>query len=359
MTQKELGYVELEWTCKHCGTINPGLKRVCTNCGAPIAEDDKFELPDQQELIKDKEKLEEAQKGPAIQCPYCNVFNPAGTKLCIQCGGDIQAGLARQAGEVLGAFKADAVPDNPCPFCGLPVKANAQRCPNCGGSLVEAAVTPVVATPAVAKKTPILLIAGLIGIGVLCVAGIIALIVMNSRTSDVTGSVSNTHWQLSIDILEKQPVKKSAWSEQVPSEAKDVSCRDEYKETSSIPAPKSTEVCGTPYTIDTGSGAGKVVQDCEYRIYASYCNFSVLDWTVVNTAVAQGSDNTPRWPLANLQAGQQEGNRHEAYQVTFDVDGQTYAYTPVDQAEYSQFDFGSQWILSINTFGDIKDIRGK
>ena len=357
MTQKELGYVELEWTCKHCGTINPGLKRVCTNCGAPIAEDDKFELPDQQELIKDKEKLEEAQKGPAIQCPYCNVFNPAGTKLCIQCGGDIQAGLARQAGEVLGAFKADAVPDKPCPSCGLPVKANAQRCPNCGGSLVESAKP--IATPAKSKKTPIWLIVAGIILGVLCIAGVIAFIVMSNRTNDVTASVSDMRWQLSIDILEKQPVQKSAWSEDVPSEAQDISCQDEYKETSTNPAPNATEVCGTPYTIDQGSGAGKVVQDCEYQIYASYCDYTILDWTVVNTAVAQASDDNPQWPVINLQGGQQEGNHYEEYQVTFDADGQTYSYTPADMAEYSQFDNGSKWVLSINTFGEIKEIRSK
>lgn len=358
MTQKELGYVELEWTCKRCGTINPGMKRVCTNCGAPISQDDKFELPDQQELITDKEKLDEAKKGPTIQCPYCNVFNPAGTINCIQCGGDIQAGLARQAGEVLGSYETAAVPDKPCPFCNQPVKANAQRCPNCGGSLVVAAAKPV-ATLAETKKTSIWLIVGLIALGVLCIAGLIAFLVMSSRTDDVTASVTSTHWQLSIEILEKQPVQKSAWREVVPSDAQDVSCQDEYKETSSFPAPNATEVCGTPYTIDTGSGAGKVVQDCEYRIYASYCNFKVLDWTVVNTAVAQGYDNYPQWPITSLQAGQQEGNRSETYQVTFDADVQTYSYTPVDMAEYSQFDIGSQWILGINSFGAIKDIRSK
>jgi DNA-directed RNA polymerase subunit RPC12/RpoP len=84
MTQKELGYVELEWTCKRCGTINPGMQRTCTNCGAPISEDDKFELPDQQALITDQEKLAEAKKGPSVQCPYCNVYNPAGTAICSQ-----------------------------------------------------------------------------------------------------------------------------------------------------------------------------------------------------------------------------------------------------------------------------------
>src|SRR4030066_1943388 len=168
MTQKELGYVELEWTCKHCGTINPGMMRVCTNCGAPIAKDDKFELPDQQELITDQEKLNEAKKGPAIHCPYCNVLNPEGTKLCIQCGGDIQAGLARQAGEVLGAHEASLVPDKPCPFCNQPVKANAQRCPHCGGNLVEAARPSAIPAAAAAgpKKTSIWLIVALIALGV-------------------------------------------------------------------------------------------------------------------------------------------------------------------------------------------------
>lgn len=355
MTQKELGYVELEWTCKRCGTINPGMARVCTNCGAPISTDDKFELPDQQQLITDKAKLDEAKSGPAIQCPYCNVLNPAGNAICIQCGGDIMAGLARQAGEVLGTFSSNAVPDKPCPFCSQPVKANAQRCPHCGGSLVQAAAP--IAAPASPKKTPIWLIIGGITLGVLCLASVIVYIVMSSRTTDVTATVADVHWQLSIDILELQPVQRSAWTEDVPSQAQDVVCRDEYKETSSNPAPKATEVCGTPYTVDVGSGAGKVVQDCEYRVYASYCNFTVQDWVVLNTAVAQGTDNNPQWPVLSLAVGQQEGDRHETYQVTFDAGGQSYAYVPVDMAEFSQFDLASHWILEINPFGAVKEIR--
>jgi hypothetical protein len=182
---------------------------------------------------------------------------------------------------------------------------------------------------------------------------------MSSRTNDTTVSISDIRWQRSIEILEKQPVQKSAWSEDIPSDAQDVSCQDKYKETSNFPAPNATEVCGTPYTIDQGTGAGKVVQDCEYLIYASYCDFTIQDWIVVNTAIAQGNDNNPQWPLTNLQAGQQEGNRNETYLVTFVEDGQTYTYTPVDMTEFSQFDIGSQWVLSINSFGEIKDIQRK
>ena len=357
MAKKELGYVELEWTCKRCGTINPGMKRVCTNCGAPMAEEDKFELPAQQELITDEKKLEEAKKGPAIECPYCHVLNPAGTATCIQCGGDIQAGLAREAGGVLGAHETGPAPDKICPSCNQPVKANAQRCTNCGASLVKEAAPA--AAPAKPQKIPIWLIMLGAALAAICCVSIIIVAVLSSRTSDITARVSDIRWQLSIDILARQSVQREAWRESVPSQAQDVSCRDEFKETSSFPVAKSTEVCGTPYVIDQGSGAGKVVQDCEYRVYASYCEFTVQDWAVIDTVAAQGSNNSPQWPLASLQTNQQEGDRHETYQVTFDADGETYTYTPSSMADFRQFEIGSEWVLAVNSFGQISDIRRK
>ncbi len=118
-------------------------------------------------------------------------------------------------------------------------------------------------------------------------------------------------------------------------------------------------MCGTPYVIDQGSGKGQVVQDCEYLVYASYCDFTVLDLVVVNTAEAMGGDSNPFWPATNLLAGQQVGSRYENYQVTFDANGESYSYSTVDAAEFGQFNLSSQWILNINTFGDIKDMRSK
>jgi RNA polymerase subunit RPABC4/transcription elongation factor Spt4 len=359
MTQKELGYVELEWTCKHCGTVNPGMKRVCGHCGAPMAQDDRFELPDQQKLITDKDKLEEAQSGPAIHCPYCNVLNPANAKLCRQCGGDIQEGLKRKSGEVLGAYQSEAVPDKTCPSCGQPVKANAERCPNCGGSLVDTGTRVKQVLSAPPKQKPRWMLFVGIAAGLLCIAAVIVFIIMGNRTNEVSATVSDLRWQRSIQILEMQPVQSSSWEEEMPAEAQNIACRDEYKETSSNPVPDATEVCGTPYTIDTGSGAGKVVQDCEYQVYASYCEFTVLGLAVVNMAEAQGADLQPYWPATNLQAGQQEGNRLEAYQVTFNADEQTYYYSTSDPMEFSQFSIGTKWLLDINTFGNIRNIRAK
>ena len=66
MTRKSLGYVELEWTCKRCGTVNPGMQKMCTNCGAPMADADQFEMPDEQRLITDDTRLEAAKKGADI-----------------------------------------------------------------------------------------------------------------------------------------------------------------------------------------------------------------------------------------------------------------------------------------------------
>jgi len=287
------------------------------------------------------------------------VLNPAGTVNCIQCGGDIQAGLARKAGEVLGAHETVAVPDKPCPFCNQPVSANAQRCPHCGGSLVEAAKPAAAPATVKATKTPIwLIIVGAL-LGVACIGSLIAFIVMSTRTSDVTASVASLQWQLSVDILSQQPVQRSAWREDVPAQAQDISCQDKYKETSSFPVPQATEVCGTPYVVDQGSGAGKVVQDCEYLVYASYCSYTVLDWVVVDTAVMQGDDNTPQWPSLSLQQGQQEGESHETYQVIFGAGGQSYSYTPADMAEFSQFQLGSEWTLAVNSFGQINELRSK
>jgi hypothetical protein len=66
MTQKELGYVELEWTCPRCNTRNPGTQTTCGNCSAPQPEDVMFEVPVRGELLKDKEKIEHAKSGPDI-----------------------------------------------------------------------------------------------------------------------------------------------------------------------------------------------------------------------------------------------------------------------------------------------------
>ncbi len=355
MTKKTLGYVELEWTCKRCGTKNPGLQKTCSNCGAPMDVKDEFELPEEQKLITAEEKLAGAQKGADVHCPYCGARNPAGSQVCLQCGGDLKEGAARQAGKVLGAHQAGPAPEIACPYCAAKIKATAQRCPNCGGDLSQKETKKGPAAPA-PQKLPVW---ALVGIGLLllvCLGAAIVLASLGARTEEVTARVQNVAWQRTIAILEKRPAQRGDWADRLPAEAENVSCQDRYRETSGFPAPKSTEVCGTPYTVDEGSGVGKVVQDCEYLVYDSYCEFTLLEWQVVSQARAAGNDGRPYWPELNLSGGQREGERAERYLVTFEAGGKTYDYEISDPALFVQFTPGSEWTLKVNALGGINEV---
>ena len=357
MAQKELGYVELEWTCKRCGTKNPGTQKVCASCGGPMEANEEFSLPEQQKLIEDENQIEAAKKGSDRQCPYCGARNPADAATCGQCEGDLKGAKAREAGKVLGALQTAAVAQKPCRYCGELVQANAARCPSCGGDLrapQQAAAAPVAATK---TAMPVWLIAALGVLALCCVGSLIFFVSQSMRTTASRGVVEMVEWQRSIAILAEQPVQKEAWEEDVPNAATDVFCSDQYRETRSEPAPKATEVCGTPYTVDLGNGNAKVVQDCEYQVYASYCEFRVLEWTVVDQVTAQGTDTNPEWPAVNLAADQREGEASETYSVVFVADGERYTYAAQDEFEFSQFTPGSEWTLNINGLGGLTSVE--
>lgn len=356
MARKTLGHVELEWTCKRCGTVNPGLEKTCTNCGAPMAEDDQFELPEEQKLITDEEKLEAVPKGPDVHCPYCGARNPAGTVDCVQCGGNLAEGAARQAGQVLGAHRDLPAAEITCPFCESKIPANSQRCPNCGGDLAPKPEKVIEAPKPTAKMPRWMMILGAV-ILVLCCVGAAILAALSFRTEEVRGRVEDVSWQRSIDILEERLVERGDWEENVPAEAQNVSCEDKYRETRDSPAPNSVEVCGTPYTVDTGSGVGEVVQDCVYEVYESYCEFEVLQWAVVTQSSAAGSDLQPYWPDLSLAGNQRQGDGHETYSVVFNADGKRYTYVPDGEAEFSQYQPGSEWTIKVNALGGLTSVE--
>ena len=360
MTQKTVGYVELEWTCTYCGTRNPGTQKKCSGCGAMMGEEDQFEAPAQQELITDEEKLAQAKRGLAdIHCPYCGTRNVAGAEKCRHCGGDLTGAVEREKGRVVGAFRAGPAPDVPCPYCGTPNPANAIKCKKCGGNLQKPAEAPPAkpaAKPAAVPK-PRSRFAGIaIGaVALLCIVAAAVFFILSGRTTDTPAVVQSVLWERSIQILEQRPVTHEDWEDQIPSGAVIGSCSKEYRRTQSEPAPGAEEVCSTPYTIDQGDGTGKVVQDCEYRIYDNRCEFTVNEWTVVDRAVMQGSDLNPQWPRMSLQSGQREGNQTQEYVVTFRADdsNETYTYHVDSADEFSRFNLGSYWTLKVNTFGDV------
>ena len=363
MTQKTLGYTELEWTCPKCQTRNPGTVRACTGCGAPQPKDVQFEQVGRQDLVTDQAKIEAAKKGADIHCPYCKARNPAGTEVCIQCGGDLKEGERRESGKVVGAYQAPvgAVKEIACPSCGVLNPETGKVCVKCGARLeAPAAATP--AAPAAApgrKPNRTLVILAIVGAAVLVVACLAFLFANLTRRDNLTASVESVHWMRVIPILALIDVQRSAFVDEIPSGAEMGQCEQRYHHTQDTPEDNSVEVCGTPYTKDTGSGLGEVVQDCQYEVYKDYCEYTAEELRAVDQVVLQGEDMSPSWPQASLGQGQQEGQRQQEYTVVFQTDKGEIVYKPADEAAFKQFTPGSEWVLVLNGFGDIIKVEGK
>ncbi|MEZ4832852.1 MAG: zinc ribbon domain-containing protein [Caldilineaceae bacterium] len=322
MTQKSMGYVELEWICPNCQTRNPGSQEKCSGCGAPQPADVEFVQPLQEAIITDKDKIADAKAGPDIHCGYCGARNDADAKLCRQCGADLQEGKARSAGQVLGAHRSAPVPDVTCPACGSANPATARRCQRCGAGLaspdeLRAKAKQPVAVPAAGGGSKAFIY---IAVGV--VAALLIFIFLSMRTQDTVGVVEAVDWERRIEIQALVPVQKETWLDEIPAGVEVGQCRKRVESTQDEPAPGAREVCGTPYTIDQGSGFGEVVQDCRYEILDDWCSYTVMEWSGIDSVSVDGVGFAAVWPELQLAENQREGRRSEVYTVHFSVDGE-------------------------------------
>lgn len=361
MAKKTVGFVELIWTCPRCATKNPGPNKFCTACGAPQPENVTFEQAPDAKLITDAEKIALAKAGPDVHCPYCNARNPAGSKFCGACGGDQSAAKARASGGVVGAFSATTAPATPvvCPSCGTSNPGSASKCSNCGAQLAAPAAPPPLAAkagadaPKLSKKT--LAIGGVVGAALLSLCVCIA--ILSGRTKGVTATVVGVEWTRSVAIEAIAPIDREGWWDEIPSDAQQGSCTQKYRYTSDQPEANSREVCGTPYTVDTGTGIGEVVQECVYEVSDDWCSYTEMGWTAVDTATLRGQDLYPAWPSVSLASDQRYGDQQESYSVVFNADGHTYTITPGSESEFRRYQPGSAWVLNVNTFGSVVSVE--
>lgn len=354
MTRKTVGYVELEWTCDHCGTENPGPRKFCNNCGAPQPQDVDFHQPDEAKLLTDADEIERARAGPDVHCPYCRARNPGEAEFCGACGGDLTDAEAREGGKVLGAHRSGSALEVECPSCGTLNLATARECASCGDSLAEEKPpTPDPKKREGAKPSRPLPVGILIGVGLICLIAIIALVVLLGRTEEQSAVVQDTSWSRSVPIEMLTSVESEDWADEIPSDATILACSEEYRSTLSEPAPNTVEVCGTPYTVDTGSGYGEVVQDCVYELYDDFCSYTAMDWVLFDTVSITGNNLNPVWPDYVLEEDQRAGTGEEELMVLFLVGEETFSYEPDNIGEFEQFGPGSNWILKVNALGRV------
>jgi hypothetical protein len=187
----------------------------------------------------------------------------------------------------------------------------------------------------------------------MCVVIILSLL----PSGEVKATVQSVSWERSVAVEALQNVTGEAWLDEIPAGASTGACIEKVRSTQDEPAPRSVEVCGTPYTVDTGTGYGEVVQDCVYEVYGDWCKYVVRDWVVVDTWVESGSDFNPVWPDVGAWADRRAGEREEKYRVVFATENETYTRAFSDVARWQRFTIGSRWVLEINKLGSIKSIE--
>jgi len=361
MPRETLGYVKFEWTCPKCGSRNPGPEKSCLSCGAPQPENVAFVQAESEEASQDEKLKEIAEKGADIHCGFCGTRNPADALVCTQCGADLTSGVRREAGKVVGAYQARPVKQIACPNCGEQNPETALKCSQCGAPLKmvsEVKIAPETTARTIQKPNPLLFV----GIGVLvllCIIGAIALISAGSARETQLGVVQSAEWQTRVAVEELGPVQRQTWQDDIPQGAPIGDCQDRlYTVVDSQPSGGNyTKVCGTPYTLDTGSGVGQVVQDCQYEVYRPYCEYTVQEWRVVDELRMSGNDRAPRFASPQLSADQRMGNQISEYLIVFQTDESQYTYSVGSLEEFQQFTIGSKWSLNINAFGQIVSVE--
>ena len=210
--------------------------------------------------------------------------------------------------------------------------------------------------PVPAKPNRLLMVVG-IALAVLCLCAVGAMLMNTFKTEGKNGVVQDVHWVSIVQVEAQQPVRRQDWRDEIPAEGKIGNCTEKLHNVQDAPAPNSVKVCGTPYEVDKGSGFAEVVQDCQYEVYQDYCEYTVMEWAVVNEFRLEGEDYSPVWPEVQLSSEERQGEKEQVYTVIFETADGQYEYTTSDYDVFRQLQIGSEWILSINGLGQIVSIE--
>ena len=349
MNRKESkGFIELEWTCPNCNSRNKGSTKTCDTCGAPQPANVKFERAGDEKLVTDEKAVSAAKAGADIHCGFCGTRNPATATNCSQCGGELKEGKTREAGQVMQAAPAAPKVIN-CKNCGAENPGSERKCKQCGAPLPRAnepisAQASADVTPAIKmqpKKPNWLLFGGIGAFLLICCAAILFLFVFPSKS--VQGTVADVQWQTSVPVQEVQAVNYSNERGDPPSDAYNLSCHTE-----------SQEVCEEK-TIDKGNGFAEVVKECHTET-EQYCDYTVDEWTTIQTYTLNGSDLNPVYDSPSIASGQRMGTASEIFTVYFDTNTGQLTYSPGSLSDFQQFQIGSVWTIKLNAVGGILSV---
>lgn len=323
---------EMLWDCKYCGQKKLlGLThRFCANCGAPQDATARYFPSDAEKVaVQDHQFV-----GADLRCPACQAWNSRSANCCTQCGGPLAAGQQAQV-------RADQVRREGQQFGGETAQ-DARR---------EFGQVPGAAPAAPAKKgLPGIVIALLVVIGLGAVGLVCGLVFLKKGAAL---EVAGHSWERRVEIEAYGPVRRSAWCDELPAGAKELSRRKDQRSTKKI---SDGEDCQTRRK-DQGDGTFKETRECKpkYReepVMDYRCDYEVNAWSTKDTLKASGASlkEEPSWPKVELKRTgscvgcEREGKRSEEYKVRFtDTASKKEQVCEFDQAKWSSFAMGSSW----------------
>jgi hypothetical protein len=236
------GTFEMLWDCRHCQQKKLlGLThRCCPNCGAPQDASLRYFPADEDRVAVQNHRY----AGADVQCPACQAWNGRASNCCCRCGSPLTG--ARDA-----TRQADQVHAEGVAFGTGPRPQNAGY----GYGAPAAAPMPAPAPVPAAKKSFVWLWITVAAVvlfgGCICVA----VSWKRSASFEVTGHP----WHRTIDVETYSLVRASAWCNELPIGARELSRHREQHGTTRL---QDGEDCQTRRK-DNGDGTYKQVRECK------------------------------------------------------------------------------------------------
>ena len=393
------------WDCPSCGHAGiPGFDLVCPNCGKSRGEV-KFYLPDNARVLTSPDEIARAHAGADWVCRHCDAAVPATKTICPQCGAERGTSPSRpvihyEPGETPrdsddAAGKVDLEPatqdvlidwhrddinfaEADVPEIPVPRKRKNDDPPKWKNDWGK---RPNRNFPLSGQQVTWIL-------GILLVIALIAGgLYMFLHTKEVQTTVDHFEWMWTISIDEYRTMREEGWD--IPVGGRYVSQREKVHhteqyacgtemETETYACGSHEESCGTS---DNGNGSFSdctrnvtdycerevsVTKYCDRDVYQTWYTYDIDRWVYsrsVPTSGTQRDDPAPYWGEFSLNCANQtllgcerENHRSQTYLVFFkDEEGKIKKYEENSQDDWNQYQFGTNYTLRVNHFGQIRN----